>query len=81
MDNKSIDLTEEKVPVRVFIVRKRCPVCALGHMEQCGPALMAMPPQYPHQCPSCGHRDHYRTTYPDLEYEEIEDEQDAPTPM
>ena len=66
-------MSETKRPVQPVRVDYKCdmPGCT-GRMRPTGATLMSNPPQYPHDCNTCGVRMTFRgVTYPYIAYEEV----------
>lgn len=60
--------------VKVYIDRLYCNECGT-EMEQGDIVLCTYPPQYPHICPKCGFRITTDIKYPNVRYENIDDNQ------
>jgi len=50
--------------VNVQQADEKCPVCGNGYMRPTGITLLSDPPQFPHQCNSCGYKQTYSVRYP-----------------
>lgn len=55
------------IPLDVFTVQAMCDGCG-GVMRTSGVAFMSSPPQYPHECIDCGHRETLKRHYPYTDY-------------
>lgn len=60
--------------VKVYVDRLYCNKCG-AEMEHDGTVLCSYPPQYSHVCPKCGFRIAITTKYPNVRYENIDDNQ------
>ncbi len=56
-------MSEELIPVNTFVAQYKCPNCSV-FMKFSGVVLTSNPPQYPHVCPDCGHKETLRKSYP-----------------
>lgn len=63
---------DRKTYVRTARVIRECTECWKGEMKPTGIMLASNPPQYPHECSACDHRETFRCTYPRIEYEEFD---------
>ena len=64
-------MSEVRREVKTYRVDRLCGACGVGLMHRDGSLLLTDPPQYPHQCSSCGARETYRIAYPYLDYEDV----------
>ena len=65
---------EERVEVKQFLVKYKCPKCKTGYLEGTGMIYTTDPPIYPHRCSNveCNYREEFRgISYPYFETEEI----------
>lgn len=62
---------EKKTKVESYNVEYVCDECGIGNYEPTGECNLTTPPQYPHVCTHCNHRQVFRKTYPFIAYEEI----------
>lgn len=65
---------EERVEVKQFLVKYKCPKCKTGYLEATGMVYTTNPPYYPHVCtnPECGHSEEFMgVSYPHTEMEEV----------
>ena len=65
-----MELSNEVRPIQINYV---CDECHTGNMLRYGNLrLDSFPPQYPHECNFCGHRQNFSKIYPIIEYRNIE---------
>lgn len=57
-------MAEIEQEVKVYRVDFLCDACGEGKMEFDGIVLTSCPPQYPHQCRSCGDKKIFWSKYP-----------------
>jgi predicted RNA-binding Zn-ribbon protein involved in translation (DUF1610 family) len=66
-------MSERTYQVRTVGVEYVCDQCGAGTMQLRGNTmLMSNPPQYPHQCDKCGHRQDLLAKYPTYRVERVE---------
>lgn len=64
-------MSETKAVVQTVLVQYRCNECDNGTMKPSGIILTSNPPQYPHECNSCFHKQTFLIKYPYTEYKEV----------
>ncbi len=62
-------MTEVRVGVVTYAVRKRCDACGQGEMLPTMPSHYMVPQFQPHACTVCGAKANYPTRYPEVRRE------------
>lgn len=55
-----------EIPVKTFEVDEVHEICA-GRYRPTGSTLLTNPPQYPHECNRCGHKEIFKVMFPYIE--------------